>query len=104
MGGSVYRGSIVIWSHVIEFQWLFWWQGWLVKVMSNDCYGCRSKFEWSILCLCMFLGMDELWASTTWKPDVLETQVSESMALHRSKQLVEISQNVTIPFTTTCDL
>jgi len=53
--------------------------------MSNDCYVCRFECEWSIICLCMFLGMVEFRASTTSKPNVPKTQVSESMALHRSK-------------------
>ncbi len=73
------------WNLVIEFQWLFWWQGWLVKVMSNDCYVCRFECEWSIICLCMFPKMVEFWASITLEPNVPETQVSKSMALHRSK-------------------
>ncbi len=57
--------------------------------MSNDCYVCRFECEWFIFCLCMFLGVTEFWTSTISELDVLETQVSEFMALHRSKFLVQ---------------
>jgi hypothetical protein len=55
--------------------------------MSNDCYVCKFECEWSIIYLCIFLGMSKFWASTTLETYVLETQVYESMALHRSKAL-----------------
>jgi hypothetical protein len=53
--------------------------------MSNDCYVCKFECEWPIIYLCMFLGMFKFWASTTLEPYVPETQVFESMALHRFK-------------------